>query len=111
VSEFFSSTWELRDPVNWLPWPLRRDEYGALVLPENLGYVSLDGRKTVADQLARARELLVCRSCLAAGYLHPSTVWIEDVQAYVEGLRRLGYVFVDPAQAVMRSGSGPDSDQ
>jgi hypothetical protein len=111
VSEFFSSAWELRDPVNWLPWPLRRDEYGAMLLPENLGYVSLDGRMTVADQLARARELLVCRSCLAAGYLHPSTVWIEDVQAYVDGLRGLGYVFVDPAQAVMRLPSGSDRDQ
>jgi len=111
VSEFFSSGWELRDPVNWSPWLLGRDEYGAMLLPENLGYVSLDGKKTVADQLARAKELLVCRSCLAAGYLHPSTVWIEDVQAYVDGLRNLGYAFVDPAEAVIRSRSGPESDQ
>jgi len=102
VSEFFGTAWELRDPVGWLPWPLRRDEYGAMLLPENLGYVSLDGTKTVADQLARAKELMVCRSCVAAGFLHPSTVWIEDVQAYVDGLRNLGYVLVDPASAVMR---------
>jgi len=102
MSEFFSAAWELRDPVGWLPWVLRRDEYGAMLLPENLGYVSLDREKTVADQLARAKELLVCRSCLAAGFLHPSTVWMEDVQAYVDGLRSLGYEFVDPAQAVTR---------
>ena len=102
VNEFFSAAWELREPVGWLPWLLRRDEYGAMLLPENLDYVSLDGKKTVADQLARAKELLVCRSCLAAGFLHASTVWIEDVQAYVDGLRNLGYVFIDPAQAVTR---------
>ena len=100
VSEFFGTAWELRAPVGWLPWVLRRDQYGALLLPENLGYVSLDGTKTVYDQLERAKELLVCRSCIAAGFLHPSTIPIDDVHKYVEGLHALGYSFVDPAQLV-----------
>jgi hypothetical protein len=100
VSEFFTAAWEVRDPIGWLPWLLRRDQYGIMLLPENLGYVSLDGNETVADQLALAKELLVCRNCIAAGFLHPSTVKIEDVRAYVEGLRNLGYAFVDPAQVI-----------
>ena len=100
VSEFFDTAWELRAPVGWLPWVLRRDQYGAMLLPEDLGYVSLDGTKTVYDQLERAKELLVCRSCVAAGFLHPSTIPIDDVHKYVEGLRALGYSFVDPAQVV-----------
>jgi uncharacterized protein YdaL len=102
VSEFFAASWELRRPIGWLPWALKRDRYGAMLLPENLGYISLDGTKTVTDQLERARELLVCQGCLAAGFIHPNTVPTEDVRKYVEGLRDLGYVFVDPAQAVGR---------
>jgi len=105
VSEFFGAAWERRRPIGWLPWILKRDQYGTLVLPEDLGYVSLDGTKTVADQLRRAKELLVCRSCLAAGFLHPSTIWVKDVREYVNGLRGLGYVFVDPAQALRQYGA------
>ncbi len=106
VSEFFAAAWELRRPMGWSPWVLKRDQYGAMLLPENLGYISLDGSKTVVDQLQRARELLVCQGCLAAGFIHPNTVAVGDVRKYVEGLRGLGYVFVDPAQAARR-GSAP----
>jgi hypothetical protein len=42
---------------------------------------------------------------LAAGFLHPSTIWIEAVREYVDGLRDLGYVFVDPAQALREYGA------
>ena len=98
VSEFFSVVWERRRPVGWLPWVLKRDQYGAMLLPDDLGYVSLDGKMTVADQLARAKELLVCQGCLAAGFIHPNTVPLADVRKYVEGLRELGYTFVDPGQ-------------
>ena len=107
VSKFFGAAWELRRPVGWLPWVLRRDQYGTMLFPENLGYVSVDRSKTVADQLTRAKELLVCRTCLAAGFLHPSTIYIEDVRDYVNGLRDLGYVFIDPAQALRQYGAGP----
>jgi hypothetical protein len=104
VSEFFGAAWELRRPIGWLPWVLKRDQYGAMLLPEDLGYVSLDRTKTVADQLARAKELLVCQTCIAAGFLHPSTVPIEDVREYIKGLRDLGYVFVDLPQALRQYG-------
>jgi hypothetical protein len=100
VSEFFAVAWELRRPLGWLPWVLKRDQYGAMVLPDNLGYISLDGTKTVADQLVRAKELLVCQSCLAAGFIHPNTVATKEVRKYVEGLRDLGYEFVDPGQVL-----------
>jgi Uncharacterized protein conserved in bacteria (DUF2334) len=100
VSQLFGAAWELRRPIGWLPWALKRDQYGVMLLPEDLGYVSLDGTKTVADQLARAKELLVCQSCIAAGFLHPSTVPIGVLRQYVSGLQDLGYAFVDPAQAV-----------
>ena len=98
VSHFFHTAWELRAPVGWLPWPLQRDQYGSTILPENLGYVSLDGSRTVDDQLARARAMLVCRYCVAAGFLHPALVSVQTVRAYVQGLTALGYTFVDPQQ-------------
>jgi hypothetical protein len=105
VSQFFGAAWDLRRPVGWLPWVLKRDQYGILLLPENLGYVSLDGTKTVADQLARAKELLVCQSCIAAGFLHPAVIPVNDAREYVRGLQGLGYEFVDPAQAIRKYGT------
>lgn len=96
VARKFLVAWEQRRPLGWFPWVLQRDEYGQVLLPEDLGYVSFDRRLNVAQQLKRARTLLVCRGCIAAGFLHPSTVTDSDVLAYVTGLRALGYVFVDP---------------
>lgn len=98
VSEFFSTAWELRRPIGWLPWALRRDQYGATILPENLGDISNDRTHTVVDQLARAQEMLACRYCTAVGFIHPATIPVGDVNAYVQGLRTLGYTFADPAQ-------------
>jgi Uncharacterized protein conserved in bacteria (DUF2334) len=102
VSQFFGAAWEVPLSIGWLPWVLKRDQYGVMLLPEDLGYVSLDGTKTVADQLARAKELLVCQSCIAAGFLHPSVTPVKDVREYVRGLQGLGYEFVDPAQALRK---------
>ena len=99
VAKYFSAAWELRRPLGWQPWPLQRDEYGTLVLPENLGYVSLDGVFTVKDQLEKARVMLACRYCVASGFLHPALLNVDTVEAYVEGLHALGYAFVDPKQA------------
>jgi hypothetical protein len=92
------AAWEPRPPVSWLPWPLQRDQYGAVLLPENLGYVSLDGAFTLGAQLTRANALLACRYCVAVGFLHPALVSPSTVDGYVQGLRNLGYAFADPSQ-------------
>jgi Uncharacterized protein conserved in bacteria (DUF2334) len=105
VSQFFGAAWEVPRSIGWSPWVLKRDQYGVMLLPEDLGYVSLDGTKTVADQLARAKELLVCQSCIAAGFLHPSVILVKDLREYVRGLQGLGYEFVDPAQAIRKYGT------
>ncbi|GAC1387847.1 MAG: hypothetical protein NVSMB31_00830 [Vulcanimicrobiaceae bacterium] len=98
VQKYFHVAWEQRIPDGWLPWPLQRDAFGMTLLPEDLGYVAYDGSTTVQDQLAIAKLLLLCRGCVAAGFLHPSTVPLGDVQAYVTGLRGLGYHFADPGE-------------
>ncbi|MDP9016688.1 MAG: DUF2334 domain-containing protein [Candidatus Eremiobacteraeota bacterium] len=98
VKKYFRVAWEQRIPDGWLPWPLQRDAFGMALLPENLGYVAYDGSTTVGDQLAIAKLLLLCRGCIAAGFLHPSTVPLADVQSYVTGLHNLGYHFADPGE-------------
>lgn len=96
ISKSFRVAWEDRQPNGWLPWALQRDAFGTILLPENLGYVANDGSTTVEDQLAIAKKLLICRGCIAAGFLHPATIPLEDFQKYVTGLRALGFQFVDP---------------
>jgi hypothetical protein len=102
IARVFPAAWELRRPLGWLPWPLQRDQYGTLILPENLGYVSLDGVFTVNDQLAKARTMLACRYCVVAGFLHPALLDVSTIRAYVDGLHAMGYAFVDPKQAAAR---------
>jgi hypothetical protein len=102
VTTFFAASWEIRRPVGWLPWPLQRDQYGSILLPENLGYVALDGSHTLQDQLDQARAMLICRYCVAAGFLHPTLVHRATVWRYIQGLRAMGYAFVDPRQAITR---------
>jgi hypothetical protein len=99
VSEFFPIAWEPRRPVGWLPWALQRDQFGATILPENLGFITNDRSRSVTDQLSAAQDMQACRYCVAAGFIHPATIPVQDVAAYVDGLRKLGYEFADPAQA------------
>ena len=101
LRQSFPVAWEERNPAQWIPWPLQRDEYGARILPENLGYVALDGSHTVSDQLNRAQTMLACRYCVVAGFIHPALIDVSQVDAYVQGLRKMGYAFVDPRQAIV----------
>jgi hypothetical protein len=102
VSTFFGTSWERRRPLAFLPWALQHDEYGSVLLPENLGYESVGGdkRMTLRMQLARAQAFSVCADCIPAGFLHPSTVPLADVIDYVNGLQALGYRFVDPLAVI-----------
>jgi hypothetical protein len=102
TAKFFTTVWEQRPPLGWSPWILQRDQYGQRVLPEDLGYIAVDGdvHESLQSQMERARALLICRECIAAGFLHPSTVSPDTVRRYVDGLRALGYAFADPATYV-----------
>lgn len=101
IRHFFTASWERRRPVAFAPWPLDNDEYHSILLPENLGYISLsDQAMTLPKMLARARALTVCQDCVAAGFLHPATVALADVIDYINGLQALGYRFVDPMDLI-----------
>jgi len=102
TARFFTTAWEQRRPLGWFPWVLQRDQYGQRLLPEDLGYVALGGdpQESLDAQMKRARVLLICRACLATGFLHPSTVSPNVVSRYVENLRAMGYVFADPRRFI-----------
>ncbi len=103
VASFFATSWERRRPVAFLPWPIDRDQYGSALLPENLGYIAVDRDDrtyTLGMQLARARAFTVCADCVPAAFLHPSTVELADIIDFVNGVKALGYRFVDPLSLV-----------
>jgi hypothetical protein len=107
AARFFGTTWERRSPVAWLPWIVQSDAHGQLVLPY-LGGISASGPPTVQQQLNAAKTLLMCRGCVAVGFLPLSTVSIESVGRDVDGLRAMGYVFMDPRMFARAPGRGAD---
>jgi uncharacterized protein YdaL len=108
TAKYFTTVWEQRRPLGWAPWIMQRDQYGQRVLPEDLGYVALDPNpdESLGAQMDRARALLVCRGCIAAGFLHPTTVSPDTVRAYVLSLRAMGYTFADPRRYIAPGSSG-----
>ncbi|MGZ4142924.1 MAG: DUF2334 domain-containing protein [Actinomycetota bacterium] len=75
------------------------DVYGSKVLPENLGgYAPVPFQQypahTVADILAAARANLVVRDGVAGVYYH-SYFATDALEQIVDGIRALGYRFVD----------------
>lgn len=98
-ANYFSHAIENRAPVNWLPYVSGPDDAGSILIPENVGYIESGDAppsgQSVEDQLQRARLLKIVRDPWAVGFYHPVEVPLEELQALVEGLRDLGYVFTD----------------
>ena len=94
-AHYFSHAVENHDPVGWLPYPSGPDEYGQILIPEQLGYIAPDEGMTVEGQLERADLLRIVRDSWAVGFFHPVTVSLPEVESLVDGLRQQGYEFVD----------------
>jgi uncharacterized protein YdaL len=75
-----------------------RDVYGAIVVPENLGYVTSSG-DSVSTLLARARANLVVRDGVASFFYHPF-LGVGELPRLVSGIRELGYTFVSAQELV-----------
>lgn len=83
----------------YFPYPVR-DDYGSVVIPENLGYLSPqstpgDPRRTAADLIGNARKMLVVRDSVASFFYHPY-LGIPRLRKVVTGIQKLGYHFVSP---------------
>ncbi len=69
-----------------------RDVYGAVVIPENLDYVS-SGTDSVPAMIDEARSNLVVRDGVASFFYHPF-LGVGELPRLVEGIQALGYTFV-----------------
>jgi hypothetical protein len=96
-SHYFSYTIENRLPVAWLPYPAGPDQYGQIVIPENIGYIhpAEDEDRSVELQLQRANTLRIVRDSWAVGFFHPASIELSKLETLVEGLQRQGYTFAD----------------
>ncbi len=84
---------------SWQLFPYAvRDVYGAVVVPENLDYVTSDGG-SVPAMLAAARSNLVVRDGVASFFYHPF-LGVGELPKVVDGIRALGYTFVSSEQLV-----------
>jgi uncharacterized protein YdaL len=102
--QYFAPSWDGSSPASpymseqSAPWVIR-DEYGSLVVPENLGYVTdvaaARGPNTKADILAGAGEMLAVRDSVASFFYHPF-LGSSGLVDLVEGMQRMGYTFVSP---------------
>ena len=96
-SHYFSHTIENRNPVPWLPYPAGPDQYGQMVIPENIGYIhpGEDENRSVELQLQRANTLRIVRDSWAVGFFHPASIELTKLKSLIEGLQRQGYTFAD----------------
>jgi uncharacterized protein YdaL len=116
VAHWFAVRWERSDyfpgllgdsPVEYdhiegqfFPYVVH-DVYGSKVLPENLGSIAPSTWHTYkerlpADLVRAARANLVVRDGFASFYFHPFLA-LKYLKRTVEGIERLGYLFVSPA--------------
>lgn len=104
-AEHFSTAMEQRlvldnlDYSQYFPYIIKRDIYGQRILPEDLGYVPLDPdiakeNASVDKLLSFAKVDLAVRDGFASVFFHPF-VPIECLARLVDGIRALGYTFVD----------------
>jgi hypothetical protein len=112
-SHYFSHTIENRNPVPWLPYPAGPDQYGQMVIPENIGYVhpAEDANRSIELQLRRAKTLRIVRDSWAVGFFHPASVELPKLKSLIEGLQRQGYTFADlrALQTEVRYDYSPDA--
>lgn len=76
------------------PYRFRLPETGVQVIPENLGYISLDNRgRDAAAMLRNLDGMGAVRDGLAAFFFHPFLP-LADLQHLVQGMKSRGWTFV-----------------
>src|SRR5690606_31263263 len=75
------------------PYVIRRDLFGQILIPENLGYVPL-GAQDAEPILAAARRTKVVRDAVAGFFFHLFCD-LEVLERIVDGMAAEGYSFAD----------------
>jgi hypothetical protein len=94
-AHYFSHAIENREPASWLPYPIAPDEFGQVLIGENIGYLHPEEGWTVDAQLERARLLQVVRDSWAVGFYHPANIPLSELKMLVSKLRDQNYTFID----------------
>ncbi|MBC9783943.1 polysaccharide deacetylase family protein [Heliobacterium chlorum] len=77
-----------------IPYILKKDQYGYLVVPENLGLVDMNLTDPVTPMLEEAQEIALVRECAAGAFFH-SFLEPTSLAKLVDGLKDQGYTFLD----------------
>ncbi len=105
IGEYFTTAMEQRltlensDYSQFFPYIIRRDTFGQMVYPENLGYVPLSndlatGHARIREMAHDARAGLAVRDGFAAGFFH-AFVDHTLLEELVDSIRTMGYTFID----------------
>ncbi|MBA4312801.1 MAG: hypothetical protein C0417_09245 [Chlorobiaceae bacterium] len=111
-AKYFSTAMEQRcvlddpDYSQYFPYIIERDLFGQRLLPENLGYIPLDENREVEEEavqklLKGAKMQLAVRDGFASAFIH-SFIDIEYIEEYVDGVKKLGYTFIDVKELNLR---------
>ena len=98
-SEFFTTVWERRQPVDligsdqFFPYLIKNDMHSQIIIPEDLGYLTMDGSRSPEALIDDARNTMVVRDGYASFFYH-SFLPLEKLTKTVEGIEALGYTFV-----------------
>ncbi|HEY3378101.1 MAG TPA: polysaccharide deacetylase family protein, partial [Armatimonadota bacterium] len=112
IARYFSTAVEQRilldneyDFGQSFPFTIKRDIFGQQIIPENLGYISMemhaDQTEDIASEqkqldaiLQEARDARVLRDVSVGAFIHPF-ISRTLLTKLVEGLKGLGYTFID----------------
>jgi uncharacterized protein YdaL len=105
IGDYFSTAMEQRLTIEdsrysqFFPYIIRRDLFGQMIYPENLGYVPLStdaaaGHARIREMVRDARTNLAVRDGFAASFFH-SFVDHALLEELVDSIRALGYTYID----------------
>lgn len=106
IPDYFSMAMERRQAIDkhgtdqYFPYPLRRDRYGQVIMPENMGYVPLN--RAVPEVITEpASKMHVVRDGVVSFFFHP---FIDHavLEGIVEDLQERGYRFASVAHEPIR---------
>jgi len=112
IGDYFSAAMEQRlsiehaDYSQFFPYVIRRDLFGQMLYPENLGYVPLlpstdSSRVYVLEMIRNARANLTVRDGFAASFFH-AFVDLSLLKELVDSVQAMGYTYIDVREGVHR---------
>jgi uncharacterized protein YdaL len=105
IGDYFSTAMEQRlaiehtDYGQFFPYIIRRDLFGQMLYPENLGYIPLlpekdSSRTFVLETIRNARTTLAVRDGFAASFFH-AFLDLSLLEELVDSIQAMGYTYID----------------